>query len=80
EERRPAGGPVPAAGGDSRPADTGELPTTWLAVPTGRTFHRPDCRLLAGKPTQRVGPAEVAERKLTPCRLCDPLGATVTTG
>lgn len=49
----------------------------WLAVPTGRTFHRPGCELVTGKPAQPVGPAEVETRGLTPCKVCTPLAASV---
>jgi hypothetical protein len=49
----------------------------WLAVPAGRTFHRPGCDLVTGKPALPVGPAEVETRGLTPCKVCTPLAAPV---
>lgn len=44
-----------------------------VAVPGGRSYHRPDCRLVLGRDqAQEVEAAEIAERGLTPCRLCEP--------
>ncbi|MER7703672.1 hypothetical protein ABTX81_12310 [Kitasatospora sp. NPDC097605] len=44
-----------------------------LAVPGGTLYHRPDCPLVAGKPTAApVDASAVRGRGLTPCRLCDP--------
>lgn len=46
-----------------------------VAVPNGTTYHRPDCRLVVGKPTvAAVTSTEVAVRRLTPCRVCSPDG------
>jgi hypothetical protein len=42
------------------------------AVPTGRTFHRASCELLAGKPAQPVDAAAAAARALSPCSVCSP--------
>ncbi len=42
------------------------------AVPTGRTFHRASCELLAGKPAQPVDAAAATTRALSPCSVCDP--------
>ena len=39
----------------------------------GRTFHRGDCLMVEGKSVERLGPAEIADRGLEPCRLCDPV-------
>ena len=51
--------------------DHGEL------VMAGRTtYHRPDCRLIAGRgATQAMSPAAAASRGLSPCRICNPAAA-----
>jgi hypothetical protein len=57
-----------AAATVSRPA--GDLP---VALPSGTSFHRPDCSLVAGKTgAQPVGARDVADRGLRPCRVCEP--------
>lgn len=44
-----------------------------LALPTGTTFHRPDCSVLAGKAeAAEVDTTDVERRKLTACRICEP--------
>jgi hypothetical protein len=44
-----------------------------LAVPSGTTYHRPDCSLVAGKPgLAPVDAAELAKRNLRACRVCRP--------
>jgi hypothetical protein len=46
-----------------------------VALSGGRSYHRPGCRLVEGKAAAKVvDRAAVAERRLTPCRLCDPPG------
>lgn len=62
------------AGGPARPATESPAPeASWLAVPDGARYHRPDCTLVAGKPAAYpVTRAEAAERGLRPCPLCDP--------
>ena len=48
-------------------------PAALLAVPEGTLYHRPDCPLVAGKPSaQPVDAAQVRERSLTPCPVCEP--------
>jgi hypothetical protein len=42
----------------------------------GRTFHRPDCLIVAGKDVRRLEPAGAAGKGLLPCRICDPEPAT----
>jgi hypothetical protein len=55
-----------AADGDG---EQGEL----VALPTGASYHRSECGLVAGKPTaEPVTLDEAAERGLQPCRVCDP--------
>lgn len=44
-----------------------------LAVPQGRTYHRPECALVTGKPEARpVDAAAVRERELRACPVCEP--------
>jgi hypothetical protein len=65
----PAPAPAAAAAPAPAPVDDGSV----YAVPGGRTFHRPDCELLAGKAAQRVDPAQAATRELSPCSVCAPI-------
>jgi hypothetical protein len=61
--------PAPEAPAVARSAlDDGIL----YAVPTGRTFHRASCELLAGKPAQPVDAAAAVARSLSPCSVCAP--------
>ncbi|HVA60894.1 MAG TPA: hypothetical protein VNG13_10235 [Mycobacteriales bacterium] len=44
-----------------------------LALPTGTSYHRPECVLIVGKPAARsVGAEELGSRRLRPCRVCEP--------
>jgi hypothetical protein len=44
-----------------------------VALPAGSSYHRAACPLVRGKPTvATVTPAEIAGRRLRPCRVCDP--------
>lgn len=44
-----------------------------LALPNGTSYHRPGCALVTGKTTAlAVGPAQVRDRGLRPCRVCAP--------
>jgi hypothetical protein len=44
-----------------------------LALPTGTSYHRPDCALVAGKDGATVvDTAAAAARGLRPCRVCEP--------
>jgi hypothetical protein len=44
-----------------------------LALPSGTSYHRPDCALVSGKTeATRVTAAVIARRSLRPCRVCDP--------
>lgn len=52
---------------------TGTASTALVALPAGAAYHRLGCTLVAGKDSvQPVTAAEIAERGLTPCRVCDP--------
>jgi hypothetical protein len=44
----------------------------FVALPTGTSYHRPGCALVAGKPAVAVDAATIAARSLTPCRVCQP--------
>jgi hypothetical protein len=44
-----------------------------LALPSGTSYHRPDCALVAGKTDAApVTTAAISRRSLRPCRVCDP--------
>lgn len=43
-----------------------------VAVPSGRSYHRPSCELVTGKPAQAVSDDEIATRGLSPCPVCQP--------
>jgi len=60
--------PVVATSPDVAPA----LPSALVALPAGRSYHRADCALVAGKPVARLRRGEAARRGLNPCRVCDP--------
>jgi hypothetical protein len=61
----------PAAG--SAPSRVLSPHTSVVALPSGTSYHRPDCALVAGKPgAAEVDPATVETRGLRPCRVCDP--------
>jgi hypothetical protein len=57
----------------TRPTAAGDL----LALPSGSSYHRGECSLIAGKPeVAAVSPREIARRRLRPCRVCDPRPAS----
>jgi hypothetical protein len=59
-------------------APTTAAGTGLVALPTGTTYHRAGCRLVAGKPNvAAVDAATISARSLTPCRVCDPPTADV---
>jgi len=66
--------PAPAGDPDASPAVEATAPATELvALPTGTTFHRPTCSLVAGKADVAVvSAADIADRVLTPCPVCEP--------
>ncbi len=44
-----------------------------VALESGTSYHRPECRLVSGKAGSRqLTQDEVSERGLAPCRVCDP--------
>jgi hypothetical protein len=59
--------PTPAQPQGARPRGT------VLALPSGSSYHRADCALVAGKDdATAVSADDVAARGLRPCRVCDP--------
>jgi hypothetical protein len=47
--------------------------STALALPSGSSYHRADCALVAGKTeAEQVDSAAAGARGLRPCRVCDP--------
>jgi hypothetical protein len=68
-ERSPAGAARPASAGTGR--SDGEL-----VVAGSASFHRPDCRLAKGRSEARlIDVATAMDLGLTPCRICNPIGA-----
>ena len=52
----------------SKPSGTG-----WVALPSGSSYHRPDCSLVTGKTgTKSMTADDIASRQLRPCRVCEP--------
>lgn len=46
---------------------------SYVALPSGTSYHRRDCTLVAGKSeASPVTPADVESRSLRACRVCDP--------
>jgi hypothetical protein len=44
-----------------------------VALPSGTSYHRPDCALVSGKSeAATVTAAAISRRSLRPCRVCDP--------
>jgi hypothetical protein len=63
----------------TRPASAAAPATGFVALPTGTSYHRPGCALIAGKANVvAVDAGAIKARSLTPCRVCDP--AADTTG
>lgn len=65
-----------AAGARAAEGDTtvpaGDV-TTYVALPAGSSYHRPDCALVAGKrEAVTVDESAVRDRGLSPCRVCSP--------
>ena len=47
-------------------------PESYLTVPEGTTYHRPDCLLLRDKHASAVDPEALASGALAPCPVCLP--------
>jgi hypothetical protein len=70
--------PVPGAGGanelasppQSAAASDAGSDTTVTTVTGGTTYHRPNCRLVAGKETSTLPLSEATGQGLTPCPVC----------
>ncbi len=46
---------------------------TLVALPSGTSYHRSSCALVAGKDTaESVAPGDAQRRGLRPCRVCEP--------
>ena len=61
---------------DESPTSTGTAAAhdgAVLALPSGTSYHRPDCALVSGKTEAvEVTTTVIARRSLRPCRVCDP--------
>jgi hypothetical protein len=60
----PAGAPA------SAPTAGAESDSTVVTVTGGTTYHRPNCRLVAGKQTSTLPLSEATGQGLTPCPVC----------
>lgn len=66
--------PFDAASGQNGQGARTRSRVVLLALPDSHRFHRAGCRMVEGKPgATRVGAAEIGERQLEPCGMCDPV-------
>ena len=66
-------GPAGAAGAAAGAAVATAGPGTFVALPAGTSYHRPDCGLVTGKSNAATAtPDDISARGLRPCRVCDP--------
>jgi hypothetical protein len=71
-EPAPTSTPTPASVGTDVVGTDNESQRL-LALPTGSTFHRPNCALIHGKAEAvEVSAADIAARSLEPCPVCEP--------
>ena len=52
--------------------------TDVVVLPGGASFHRDDCSVVAGKPSNAMPAATARERGLRACRVCQPLAVRLT--
>jgi len=65
------------SGGATRPRAV-TAGDAYVALPSGTSYHRPDCALVAGKEeTATVTAADIKARSLRACRVCDPASTAV---
>ena len=70
---RPDAPTISSANGDATGRSQQRGGATFLALPSGQSYHRADCSMIQGKPeAKRVTPAVVRRQGLKPCRLCEP--------
>jgi hypothetical protein len=79
--RAQGGGADGAAAAGAAAGSGAARPSVGEAVVAGpSSFHRPSCRLIEGQSGLRtLSVAAATSEGLTPCRACDPAGATTTT-
>lgn len=59
--------------GDTAAAAKTSAAAGYVALPSGSSYHRPECALVTGKREAAVvDAATVSERGLSPCRICSP--------
>jgi hypothetical protein len=56
-------------------ADATEPAVTVVVLPSATTYHRPECRMVAGKKGAERVARDDLDHVLAPCRLCEPDGA-----
>jgi len=47
--------------------------TGLVATRSGSLFHRPDCQVVAGRPSKELRPVDVSAPGMSACKLCAPL-------
>jgi hypothetical protein len=53
--------------------DAGTNGHVFVALSGSETYHRPDCAMVASKPSSAVlAPSTIRRRHMNPCQLCDP--------
>lgn len=61
------------AAADGAPVAAASDAASYVALPSGSSYHRPDCALVAGKSeATTVDAAAVRDRGLSACRVCSP--------
>jgi hypothetical protein len=66
----PAGATDPAGVPATVPTTGAESDNTVMTVTGGTTYHRPHCRLVAGKETTTLPLSEATGQGLSPCPVC----------
>jgi hypothetical protein len=72
--------PAEAPPADTSPTDApaGGETSEVVALPTGASYHRPGCALIAGKPAAvPVDERAIESRGLRPCAVCEPVSGAV---
>jgi hypothetical protein len=74
---RMTGGPT-SNGAEADALVTEDSPaTTGVVVAGPNAYHRPSCKLVAGRDLRKMAPEQAAAAGLAPCRTCSPAGVEV---
>ncbi len=44
----------------------------YYATRSGKTYHKRDCKVIAGKTVYEVSWSDITKHKMTPCKKCKP--------